>query len=135
MGNCRNCDAGYDDRRLRRALTLRARIILETTAGKSDVGIADELGTTRAVGKWRRRFLPDGCDELLDEPQPGAPRTIGDDEVERGVVKALEWLPRDATHWSTPSMAKECGLGAATVSRIWRAFCLKLHRYETFKLF
>ena len=32
-------------------------------------------------------------------------------------------------------MAKECGLGAATVSRIWRAFCLKLHRYETFKLF
>ena len=47
----------------------------------------------------------------------------------------VQSLPRDVTHWSTPSMAKECGLGAATVSRIWRAFCLKLHRYETFKLF
>ena len=31
-------------------------------------------------------------------------------------------------------MAKACGLSAATVSRIWRAFALKPHRYETFKL-
>ena len=117
------------------ALSLRARIILETTTGKSDLEAADELGTTRAtVGKWRRRFLLDGCDGLLDEPRPGAPRKIGDDEVERVVVKTLESLPRDATHWSTRSMAKECGLSAATVSRIWRAFCLKPHRYETFKL-
>ena len=117
------------------ALSLRARIILETTTGKSDLKAAEELGTTRAtVGKWRRRFLLDGCDGLLDEPRPGAPRKIGDDEVERVVVKTLESLPRDATHWSTRSMAKECGLSAATVSRIWRAFCLKPHRYETFKL-
>ena len=50
------------------------------------------------------------------------------------VVKTLESLPRDATHWSTRSMAKACGLSAATVSRIWRAFALKPHRYETFKL-
>ena len=127
-------------RRVRRpntsqALSLRARIILETTTGKSDLEVADGLGTTRAtVGKWRRRFLLDGCDGLLDEPRPGAPRTIGDDEVERVVVKTLESLPRDATHWSTRSMAKECGLSAATVSRIWRAFCLKPHRYKTFKL-
>ena len=117
------------------ALALRARIILETAAGKSDLAVAGELGTTRAtVGKWRRRFLLDGCDGLLDEPRPGAPRTIGDDEVERVVVKTLESLPRDATHWSTRSMAKECGLSAATVSRIWRAFCMKPHRYETFLL-
>ena len=114
---------------------MRARIILETTAGKSDMVVADELGTTRAtVGKWRRRFLRDGCDGLLDEPRPGAPRTIGDEDVERVVVKTLESLPRDATHWSTRSMAKECGLSTATVSRIWRAFCMKPHRYETFKL-
>ena len=117
------------------ALALRARIILESTTGKSDLEVADELGTTRTtVGKWRRRFLAGGCDGLLDEPRPGAPRTIGDDEVERVVVKTLESLPRDATHWSTRSMAKECGLSAATVSRIWRAFCMKPHRYETFKL-
>ena len=117
------------------ALALRARIVLESAEGKSDAEVADQLGTTRAtVGKWRRRFLRDGCDGLLDEPRPGAPRTIGDEEVERVVVKTLESLPRDATHWSTRSMAKACGLSAATVSRIWRAFALKPHRYETFKL-
>ena len=97
--------------------------------------VAGQLGTTRAtVGKWRRRFLRDGCDGLLDEPRPGAPRTIGDEGVERVVVKTLESLPPGATHWSTRSMAKVCGLSAATVSRIWRAFALKPHRYETFKL-
>ena len=109
--------------------------MLETAAGKSDMEVADQLGTTRAtVGKWRRRFLLDGCDGLLDEPRPGAPRTIGDDDVERVVVQTLESLPRDATQWSTRSMAKACGLSSATVSRIWRAFALKPHRSETFKL-
>ena len=99
------------------ALALRARIILESATGKSDLEVADELGTTRTtVGKWRRRFLASGCDGLLDEPRPGAPRTIGDDEVERVVVKTLESLPRDATHWSTRSMAKECGLRTRTPS-------------------
>ena len=117
------------------ALVLRARIVLETAAGKSDLEVAGELGTTRGtVGKWRRRFLRDGCDGLLDEPRPGAPRTIGDDDVERVVVQTLETIPAGATHWSTRSMAKACGLSAATVSRIWRAFGLKPHRCETFKL-
>ena len=109
--------------------------MLESAEGKSDTEIAGQVGATRAtVGKWRRRFLRDGCDGLLDEPRPGAPRTIGDEDVERVVVKTLESLPRDATHWSTRSMAQACGLSAATVSRIWRAFALKPHRCETFKL-
>ena len=117
------------------ALVLRARIVLETAAGKSDLEVAGELGTTRGtVGKWRRRFLRAGCDGLVDEPRPGAPRTIGDDDVERVVVQTLETIPAGATHWSTRSMAKACGLSAATVSRIWRAFGLKPHRCETFKL-
>ncbi len=109
--------------------------VLESAEGKSDTEVAGQLGTTRAtVGKWRRRFLRDGCDGLPDEPRSGAPRTIGDEEVERVVVKTLESLPRDATHWSTRSMAQACGLSAATVRRIWRAFALKPHRCETFKL-
>ena len=117
------------------ALVLRARIVLESAAGKSDLQVAGELGTTRGtVGKWRRRFLRDGCDGLLDEPRPGAPRTIGDDDVERVVVQTLQTIPAGATHWSTRSMAKACGMSAATVSRIWRAFGLKPHRSETFKL-
>ncbi len=117
------------------ALALRARIVLASGEGESDVGVAARLGTTReTVGKWRRRFVEKGCDGLLDEPRPGAPRTVGDADVERVVTMTLESMPRDATQWSTRSMAKACGLSSATVNRIWRAFGLQPHRTETFKL-
>ncbi len=121
------------------ALASRARLVLacaEACAeGGSDLAVARDLGTTReTVGKWRRRFVQAGCDGLLDAPRSGAPRRIGDDDVERVVVQTLEALPAAATHWSTRAMAEACGLSAATVSRIWRAFGLKPHRTETFKL-
>jgi transposase len=117
------------------ALALRARIVLASAAGESDGAVAARLGTTRVtVGKWRRRFVAARCDGLLDEARPGAPRKIGDAEVERVVTMTLESMPPDATHWSTRSMAKASGLSAATVGRIWQAFALKPHRVETFKL-
>jgi hypothetical protein len=44
--------------------------------------VAAELGLhEHTVGKWRRRFLKDRCDGLLDEARPGRPRTIDDDQV------------------------------------------------------
>ena len=118
------------------ALVLRARIVLETAAGKSDLVGSRRTGHDPAVpsASGGGGFLRAGCDGLLDEPRPGTPRTIGDDDVERVVVQTLETIPADATHWSTRSMAKACGMSAATVSRIWRAFGLKPHRWETFKL-
>ena len=117
------------------ALALRARIVLASAEGESDVGVAGRLGTTReTVGKWRRRFIERGCEGLLDEPRPGAPRRVGDADVERVVTMTLESMPRDATQWSTRSMAKASGLSSATVNRIWRAFGLQPHRTETFKL-
>lgn len=116
-------------------LSFRARIVLACAAGESDMAVAERLNTTRVtVGKWRRRFLKHRCDGLLDEARPGAPRKISDAEVERVVGLTLETMPRDATHWSTRSMAKTCGLTQSTVSRIWRAFGLQPHRVETFKL-
>ena len=117
------------------ALALRARIVLASAEGESDVRVAARLGTTRAtVGKWRRRFIEKGCDGLLDEPRPGAPRTVSDAAVEQVVTTTLEKMPRGATQWSTRSMAKACGMSSATVNRIWRAFGLQPHRMETFKL-
>ena len=117
------------------ALALRARIVLGSADGRSDAALAAALGTTRAtVGKWRKRFLGSGLEGLLDRHRPGAPRRIGDDDVERVVTHTLESLPRGATHWSTRSMAARCGLSPAAVGRIWRAFALEPHRHETFKL-
>ena len=79
-------------------------------------------------------FLAKRLDGLLDEPRPGAPRSITDADVERVVARTLEATPRDATHWSTRSMAQACGLSQSAISRIWRAFGLQPHRTETFQL-
>jgi transposase len=97
--------------------------------------VAELFGVSKPmVGKWRARFLESGVDGLLDEPRPGAPRTISDEDVERVLTLTLETTPEDATHWSTRSMAKVSGVSQSGVSRVWRAFALQPHRFETFKL-
>ena len=117
------------------ALASRSRLILACGTGKNNTTVAAELHVRKAtVGKWRTRFVERRLDGLLDEPRPGAPRKISDDQVERVLTLTLETTPADATHWSTRSMAQHCGLGKSTVSRIWRAFGLQPHRTETFKL-
>ncbi len=117
------------------ALALRARVILACAAGKTNTQVSAEVQLSKpAVGKWRGRFVARRLDGLLDEPRPGAPRKISDVDVERLLTLTLEKRPPDATHWSTRSMAKRCGLSQSTVSRIWRAFALQPHRAETFQL-
>ncbi|HEY8072995.1 MAG TPA: IS630 family transposase [Labilithrix sp.] len=117
------------------ALAMRARIILACADGGHDLAIAERIELAPAtVGKWRRRFIERGMDGLLDEPRPGAPRKISDADVERVIVRTLETKPRDATHWSTRSMAAEIGMSQSAVTRIWRAFALQPHRTTTFKL-
>ena len=117
------------------ALALRSRIVLRCAGGGSNTEVADELGIGRGtVAKWRSRFVADRLDGLVDEPRPGRPRTITDAQVEAVVVKTLESTPKDATHWSTRSMAAESGLTQSAVSRIWRAFGLQPHRQDSWKL-
>jgi len=100
-----------------------------------NIDVAERLGVSKQmVGKWRQRFIDRRLDGLLDESRPGAPRKVSDADVERVVVQTLESTPRDATHWSVRSMAKETGVSPTTVHRIWRAFSLQPHRNETFKL-
>jgi transposase len=116
-------------------LATRARIVLLSSDGLSNTAVASKVGViNNTVGKWRRRFIERGCAGLLDEPRCGAPRKIGDDQIEAVVVKTLESTPKDATHWSTRSMARASGLSRPTVNRIWRAFGLQPHRTDTFKL-
>jgi transposase len=121
--------------RTAQAVAQRARLILGCATGKTNTVVARELRLTKqTVGKWRARFLRRRLDGLLDEPRPGAPRTISDGQVEAVLTRTLETTPADATHWSTRSMATASGLSRSAVHRIWRAFALQPHRTETFKL-
>jgi transposase/transposase-like protein len=122
-------------RKTAQALALRARIVLRCAEGRNNDDVARELGITRqTVGRWRQRFIERRLDGLLDEPRPGAPRRVSDRDVERVIIATLESTPRGATHWSTRSLAKATGLGRSTIHRIWRAFGLRPHRSETWKL-
>lgn len=110
-------------------------MVLRCADGLSNKAVAAELGVhEHTVGKWRRRFVADRIDGLLDEPRSGRPRSIADDEVAAVVERTLMTRPRDATHWSIRSMAKQTGLSHTTIRRIWNAFGLQPHRSETFKL-
>ena len=113
----------------------RARIILACAEGTDSNVVARRLHVTPAtVCKWRGRFVRQRLDGLYDEPRPGAPRTITDDEVEQVIIRTLETTPRGATHWSTRDMARAVGLSRMAINRIWHTFGLQPHRSETFKL-
>ena len=121
--------------RVARSMSERCRIILRCGDGLPSKAVAVELGVhEHTVGKWRRRFLKDRIEGLLDEARPGRPRTIADDQVAAVIERTLRSTPADATHWSLRSMAGATGFSHTTIRRIWTAFGLQPHRSETFKL-
>ncbi|SCF68305.1 Homeodomain-like domain-containing protein, partial [Streptomyces sp. DconLS] len=100
------------------ALAQRSRIVLECADGHSIMEVSRRLRLTPdTVRTWRRRFLERGLDGLSDEPRPGVPRKITDADVERVIVKTLEEKPKNATHWSTRSMAAATGMSQSAISR------------------
>jgi transposase len=123
-------------RKTAQALALRSRIVLACADGAGVGAVAAELGISRTTaGKWRSRFLEARLDGLGDEPRPGRPRTVTDEHVERMITATLEQAPPNGdTHWSTRSMARSEGMSQSAVSRIWRAFGLKPHIVQTWKL-
>jgi transposase len=120
------------------ALALRCRVVLgcaEDGGLRSNRDVAARLGIwPQTVTKWRQRFLDRRLAGLVDEPRPGAPRKISDEQIEDMIVKTLEATPADATHWSRASMAAESGLSKSTIGRVWKAFGLKPHLVDTFKI-
>jgi transposase len=116
-------------------LARRARVVLACAEGLDNKTVAKKLRCCLGmVGKWRSRFLKGRLEGLYDEPRPGAPRKVSDDQVEKVVIQTLESTPRGQAHWSTRGLAKASGLSRMTVSRIWHAFGLQPHRADTFKL-
>ena len=118
------------------ALAQRVRVVLACAEpGATNLGVATALGVSRqTVATWRRRFAEPRLEGLVDAPRSGAPRTIGDEAIERLVALTLEEAPSNATQWSTRSMAHRAGMSQTAVARIWRAFGLRPHRAEAFKL-
>jgi transposase len=117
------------------ALALRCRIVLACAEGHGNQAVADRLGISKpTVTKWRSRFVARRLEGLADEPRPGAARTITDEQVERVLTLTLETTPKDATHWSTRGLAAHVGMSQSAISRTWRAFGLKPHLVDTFKL-
>ena len=122
-------------RKSSQALALRSRIVLECATGDANTVVAERLGVSRpTVGKWRSRFLEHRLDGLVDDPRPGRPATVTAEQVEDVVVATLESTPENATHWSRAKMAERTGLSASTIGRVWKAFGLKPHRTDGFKL-
>jgi transposase len=116
------------------AIAMRARIVLACAEGLNNAATAKKLHITGAtVCKWRERFRVSRLEGLLDEPRPGAPRSIRDAQVEDVITKTLESMPVNSTHWSTRLMAEKTGLSQTAIVRIWRAFGLQPHRVENFK--
>jgi transposase len=113
-----------------RPLAVRARIVLACAEGKPNKEVSQEVGVTQqTVSKWRSRFRRDGLNGLLDELRPGRPRQV-DKALEDVIVRGTRYLPpgQDTAHessrndlrWTTRSLAKETGLSASTISRVWR---------------
>src|ERR687893_882569 len=76
-------------------VAMRARIVLACAdRHATNTAIAQRLGVSRqSVVTWRQRFLAHRLDGLCDAPRSGAPRQVGDDEIERLIVLTLETQP------------------------------------------
>jgi transposase len=117
-------------------LVRRAKIVLLAAEGKQNKEIAALLGVMpRIVALWRARFLELGVAGLeKDAPRSGRKPTLSEAKVRSIVRRTTQETPRNATQWSTRSMAKSEGVSEATVRRIWQRHGLKPHLMRTFKL-
>jgi transposase len=114
----------------------RAQIIQMAADGVQSQDIARVLQVSRpTVQLWRHRFLALRLEGLeKDAPRPGRIPRIPDEKIRAVVEATLHTKPRNATHWSTRTMAEAQGVSEATIRRIWRQHNLKPHLTKTFKL-
>ncbi len=122
-------------RSMPQALATRARIVLLAVDGHNNTAIAERLGLSMpTVGTWRKRYGAQRLPGLYDEPRPGGPRSIRDEQIAALIRKTLKTKPKDGTHWSCRSIAAEAKFSKSTVQRVWKAFGLQPHRQKHFKL-
>jgi transposase len=122
-------------RSMPQSVALRVQIILGAAEGVANKVLARRLSTTLpTVLLWRSRYQDGGLAGILeDRPRSGRPKQILPEREAAIVETTLRSTPKDATHWSVRSMAKQQGVSPATVQRIWKKHHLQPHRVETFK--
>lgn len=122
-------------RNLPHALVARAKLVLWSAEGKSNIQIARRLRWRNAtVGKWRQRFVEYRLAGLYDELRPGRPRSIEDEQIAILLRRTLSRQPAAATHWSIRQAAEASGISKSTVDRLFQTFGLQPHRSRSFKL-
>jgi len=114
-------------------LAHRAKIVLLAAQGLDNQTIATQLDTGRVqVGRWRARYAEAGLKAIeKDLPRGGRKPRIDHQQI---IELTTQTTPRNATHWSTRTMAEVAGVSATTVARVWRAHGLKPHRVKSFKV-
>jgi len=122
-------------RSLPHGLVRRAKIVLMAAEGMNNKTIAQKIGLSDvSVGMWRKRFLTQGLPGLYDEMRPGGPRSISDEQIAQLIRKTLKTKPKNGTHWTCRTIAKETKISKSTVHRVWKAFAIQPHRQKHFKL-
>jgi putative transposase len=122
-------------RSMPQSLAIRSRIVLLAADGESNTDIAKRLELSKpTVGIWRKRYLVQRLAGLYDEPRPGGPRSIRDEQIATLLRKTLKTKPKGGTHWTCRSIASETKLSKSTVQRVWKAFGLQPHRQKHFKI-
>lgn len=112
----------------------RCRIILLKGLGESDEAIAGEVGVSRHTCRlWRQRYEQEGAEGLWSIAE-GRGRKMTEGLAQRVVKATLETKPVGQTHWSSRLLAKEQGVHASTVARIWADHRLQPYRTKGFKL-
>ena len=117
-------------------LVLRAKLVLLAAEGRGNEQIASELGTDAGlVGRWRRRFAKSGLAGIeKDAPRGGRPATARGKLIAKIVEMTTQQKPKNATHWSTRTLAAALGTNRSMVNRVWQANNLKPHLVRPFKL-
>jgi transposase len=100
-------------------LAQRARIVLESAAGRMTKEIARSLGMRPGtVSKWRNRFSGSRVAGLEDEPRPGKAPKYDSDTEKRILTKLDEPSPRGYATWSGKLLAQS--LGDVSTHQVWR---------------
>jgi transposase len=114
----------------------RAQIIVLTADGMGTTAIARTVGKGKTVvWRWQERFMHQGVEGLTrDKPRPSRIPPLPAETVDRVVSLTNQTPPHEATHWTTPAMAKAVGISLSSVRGIWKGHGLQPHRMRSFKL-